>query len=1217
MRTGSFQFFDPLGNLEPGITVLEASAGTGKTYSITSLFLRLVAEHGLEVDEILVVTFTNAATAELKDRIRVRLRRAARALADVQEGRLAPGDIEDEVVRRLADAPEAERQRRGWNAQRALFRMDDAAISTIHGFCHRVLERHPVETGVDFDATLVEADRDLLDEAVTDAYISTLDPLDPDLARSLRQEDVRDVVRAVLHEIQNHPDATLLATVDPERPAPDPAAWWARFRQFHEEWSRHRDNAVAMLVEARERKQVDGRRIRRDRIEKGTGEVESWFHKTRVPFASPPDELNYFCNDYLREATKAGCSPPSHPLFDLATDFRRDMVRMNEEFAAFRQGLAVRMLHEARGLFAGRKRADRVWSFQDLLVHVREALRNPRTSDALVRALRAQYRAALIDEFQDTDGVQWEIFRRLFDAPGHFLYLIGDPKQAIYAFRGADLHAYLAARDRAGQRFTLGVNWRSDGRWVQALNALYERATRPFHDPAIEYVRVQVPASHQEDRLRFPGQTRAPFVIRVFRRPGDGSGQARSLTKEALWDEVPRVVADDVARLLASGAEVRGEGPHDDWRPLGPRDIAILVRKHDQARAMQRALRRKGIPSVLYSEASVFESEAATDLAVLLTAVAHPEDRRALKSALATRILGHGVPEVLAIEQRDDEWTTWVERFQGFGDAWRQDGFVQMFRKVLHDFGVLPRVLGLEGGERYATDLLHLGEILQQTESELGYGPEALVSWFLRERVQPTGDSDARQLRLESDEDAVEVVTMHRAKGLEYPVVFCPYLWDGSLQEANPNVVRFHDGQRIVLAASKLMSGDDWNQAREQAKREVFAENLRLAYVALTRARHQCHVYWAPATDHETSPLAWLLFPPDEGREEKIEAATLDDAGMMRALQALSETSNGTIEVRPVDPPEEAPRVPARPTRVAAVQGARAARPGFDTTWQWTSFTQIVASRDGEHPGDDDRGRLLTADAGGDALLRDFPRGRVAGRCLHRVFERLDFAADDPEPLVREVLSEYGLDAEALARPVAEAVRVTLETPLSGPDGPVCLRDVGMSDRLNEVSFLLPVAGGLAASGDAASLEALARAFERHGGRLGARYAGALRALRAPSWRGFLSGQMDLVFRAGSRWYLADYKSNDLGPRLADYTQDPIEREMVASYYFLQYHLYAVALYRYGLARGTAFEWDRDVGGVFYLFVRGLDGTGRTGVFCDRPSGALVSALSRILESAG
>ncbi len=1217
MKTGSFQFFDPLRNLEPGITVLEASAGTGKTYSITSLFLRLVAEQGLEVDQILVVTFTNAATAELKDRIRVRLHQAARALEDVQDGRLAPEDIQDEVVRHLADAPEAERQRRRWNAQRALFRMDDAAISTIHGFCHRVLERYPVETGADFDATLVEADRDLLDEAVTDAYVSTLDALDPDVARSLRQEDIWGTVRAVLSETWKHPDATLLAEADPECPAPDPETWWERFRQFQEEWFRQRADAVATLVRAVERKQVDGRRIRRDLLDGRARKIEAWLRETRVAFPAPPDELKYFCNDYLRQVTKADCSPPSHPLLDLATDFQRDMVRMNEEFAAFRQGLGLRMVRDARGRFAGRKRAERVWSFQDLLVHVREALRNPRTSDALVRALRAQYRAALIDEFQDTDGVQWEVFRRLFDAPGHFLYLIGDPKQAIYAFRGADLHAYLAARECAGQRFTLGVNWRSDGRWVQALNTLYVRATRPFLDPAIEYVRVQVPDSHQEDRLRVPGQTRAPFVVRVFRMPRDKSGQARSWTKEALWDEVPRVVADDVTRLLASGAEVRGEGPHDDWRPLGPRDIAILVRKHDQARAVQRALRRKGIPSVLYSEASVFESEAATDLAVLLMAVAHPEDRHALKSALATRILGHAVPEVLAIEQRDDEWTTWVERFQGLGDAWRQDGFVQMFRKALHEFGVLPRVLASEGGERFATDLLHLGEALQRTESELGYGPEALVSWFLRERVQPTGDSDARQLRLESDEDAVEVVTMHHAKGLEYPVVFCPYLWDGSLREPNQDVVRFHDGQRNVLAAKKLVSGDDWKQAMQRANREVFAENLRLAYVALTRARHQCHVYWAPANDHKTSALAWLLFPPDEGREEGIEAATLDDAGMMRALQALSEASKGTIEVRPVDPSEEPPQVPARPTRVAEVQAARAARPDFDTTWQWTSFTQVVASREGEHPGDDEWGRLLIVDAGGDALLRDFPRGRVAGRCLHRVFERLDFATDDPEPLVREVLSEYGLDAEALARSVVEAVRVTLETPLPGPDGPVRLRDVGSSDRLNEVSFLVPVAGGLAASGHAASLQALARAFEGHGGRLGARYAGALRALRAPSWRGFLSGQMDLVFRAGSRWYLADYKSNDLGPRLADYTQDPIEREMVEAYYFLQYHLYAVALYRYGLARVTAFDWDRDVGGVFYLFVRGLDGTGRTGVFHDRPSGALVSALSRILEGAG
>lgn len=1205
--------FHPVQDLQPGITVLEASAGTGKTFSITSLFLRLVAEQGLEVDQVLVVTFTVAATAQLKDRIRVRMQKAVDSLQGALDGEVTPEDIQDEVIRHLANVPNAERARRLWNLRTALSRMDDSAISTIHGFCRRTLERHPVETRVDLDAELVEADQDLLDEVTDDLYVSTLNAIEPALAQALRHEDFRSVVRRVLDGTRNHPDAAILPTAPGETPSPDPKAWLAWFRRFQDAWNSHGSEAVASLIEAIEQKRVDGRRVRRDWVEGRARNIETWLCETRVPFSWPPEELSFFDNEYLKSITKSGCVPPSHRLFDLVTEFRRRTDRLNEKFAAFRQALAHRLLGEVRHRLAARKRADRIWSFQDLLLHLRDGLRDGVSGEALAQAIRAQYRAALIDEFQDTDGIQWEIVRRVFDARDHYLFLIGDPKQAIYAFRGADIHAYLAARECANWAYTLDVNWRSDERWVRALNILYRRANRPFHHPGIEYVPVKVSDQHQEDRLRFPGQTPAPFVIRYVTRAPYGIEGRKPIRKGEMWRDLPVMVANDVARLLASGAEVRAEGSQDHWRPLGPRDIAILVRKHDQARAVQRALWRKGIPSVLYSEASVFESEAATDLALLLSAVADPEDRRAMKSALATRILGYGVPEVIAIESRDDEWEGWIGRFRRWGEAWREGGFLRMFRSVFHGPGVVERLLTEEGGERFVTDMLHLAEVLQKTESEFGYGPEALLTWLLRERSMPTGDAQTRQLRLESDEDAVEVVTMHRAKGLEYPVVFCPYLWDGHLRESGEAVVRFHDGGRTVLAARDLVPQGDWEQIQEQARREAFAENLRLAYVAITRARHQCYVYWAPAKDHETSALAWLLFPPGDGQEDGIEArsAALDDAGMLRELKALAEASGGTIAVLEADPSAEAPRVQFRKATPAEALRASDQRRDFDRSWQWTSFTRMVASRDGEHPGDDDAWRPPVVDGWGDALLKDFPRGRVAGRCLHRVFERLDFTRGDLEPVVREALADYGIDATAFTTPVCEAVRVALDTPLPGPDGPVRLRDVGLSDRLNEVAFLYPVAGGLWSRGEAVSGQDLAGVFERYGGRLGPCFAKALRDLAAT--RGFLSGQMDLVFRAGSRWYLLDYKSDNLGGRCSDYSRERLEREMVTSYYFLQYHLYAVALYRHASVRAADFDWDRDFGGVFYLFLRGLDGTGHTGVFFDRPSGTLVSALSAVL----
>ncbi len=1214
--------FSPVMALERGVTLLEASAGTGKTYSITSLYLRLVAEEGLGVDEILVVTFTVAATAELKERIRKRLREATQALDQVLAGLAAPDVQADEVLTHLASAPGPTLAERVERLRAAVARMDDAAISTIHGFCQRMLQRHPVETRVDLDAEVAEEDQAFLDEAMDDAYAAAMNGLDPGLAAALRHHNFRETLRKTMEGLRNHPDATLVESPAGDEAEPDVGAWCALFCEFRDDWQRWEHDALETQRAAIKARVLDGQKYQARWIEGRARKVRTWLEATTVPFSDLPDQLAWHDSDTIRSATKEGCKPPEHPLFHRVTRFREAVSGLNSRYRAFQARLAQRLVEDIRARFAARKRRARVWSFQDLLVLLRDALRDEVHGEALARAIRGQFRAALIDEFQDTDGVQWEVFRRVFRSPEHFLFLIGDPKQAIYSFRGADIHAYLAAREEADRRFTLPVNWRSDGRLVQALNTLYGRATRPFWDAGIAYDEVEVPPEHRDDRLRDPGRRHAPLVIRVVRRSDFSIEGTRPIPKNAVEPCLPEVVADDAARLLASAPEVLES---DGWKPLRPGHIAVLVRKHEQAWAVQRALRARGIPCVLHSEANVFRSEAATDLALVLWAIVDPDDRAAVRSALTTRLFGMTVPEVLDIEAREEEWSRLDHDLRRWEAAWRERGFSPMFRAMLHERAVLPRLVGLAGGERVVTDLLHLAEMIQVAESGQRLGPEALLAWFLRERSRPTLSSDARQIRLESDEDAVEVVTMHHAKGLEYPVVFCPYLWDGLLLANNTVAVRYHDGAdgRLRVSIRSVSPEDEWGQAWTATEREVFAENLRMAYVALTRARHQTFVYWVPSWKGggEASALGWLLFPPaDPGDGQAIPCRymELDDAAAEAELSALPEASNDTIAVAAVDWTREAPRY-----RPPAGEGARAVAatpfpPGeFDRSWQWTSFTRLVAGHGGEEPGDDDVVRASRPEGEGDALLRDFPRGRMAGRCLHTVFERLDFACDDPEPVIREVLAEYGLDVEGLSGSVSEAVLGALRTPLPSPDGPVRLRDVPRSDRMNEVSFLFPVAGGLLGRCEAVSPEDLARAFERHGGALGGRFAASVRDLPAPSVRGFLSGQMDLVFRVGSRWYLADYKSNDLGPRLADYAPPALDREMLASRYFLQYHLYAVALHRHASSRTPGFDWDRDFGGVFYLFLRGLDGSGRTGVFHDRPSAALVEALCGAFGSWG
>ncbi len=1210
--------FDPVMPLEPGATLIEASAGTGKTYSITGLYLRLVAEKGLEVDQILVVTFTEAATAELKERIRRRLREAAQALEAVERGLVTDAGLSDPLFAHLAA------QGLPLVAQRlrlAAARMDDAAISTIHGFCQRLLQRHPIETRVEMDAEVLEDEGEWLADALDDAYTAAMQELDPRVVLWLREKGFRSEVWEVVKGLHNHPDATLWPKPDGSASRPDLDAWDKAVERFRQVWEQKGSEAVALVNRAIEDKTLKRQSYSVEKVSRAAREVEKWLESSFLVPATPPDFLKLFRASHLDDKCRRGKSPPRHPLFDEADVLCGVAEGVEKALQAWSIHLAHRLVRDTWQRLSDRKGRARVWSFQDLLVRARDALADPERGEALARGLRAQFRAALIDEFQDTDGVQWEVFRRVFQGPEHFLFLIGDPKQAIYSFRGADIYAYLEARRHAKRHLGLPTNWRSDGRLVQALNTLYARARRPFWDPSIAYLPVGVPDEHREDRFRDPSGTHAPLVIRMVRRADFEVDGTRPIGKEVARSFLPHVVANDVVRLLHSGAEVRDS---EGFRPVRPKDLAVLVRKHDEAWAIQAALRARGVPCVLHSEKSVFESLAAQEMGLILWAVLDPDDRTAVRSALTTRFFGLSVPDVAALESCEAKWLSVIEDFRRWEGLWRVQGFSPMFRTMLHERGVLERLLAMEGGERMVTDLLHLSELLEGAVSNRRLGPEALLAWFSRERSSPTLGSDARQIRLESDADAVEVVTMHRAKGLEYGVVFCPSLWDGRLVGTKEGSVRHHgpDGH-IRVVARGLAQAAEWEEALAEAEREIFAENLRMAYVAMTRAKYQTFVYWVPSWfgKREVSALGWLLFPHGAIEEQDgtipCRYKDMDDAGLERELMSLAHQSDGTIGLEPVRWPEDPIRYQAPPEESANdIHAATFERGGFDPTWQWTSFSSLVEGRGGDEPGEDDAARARPSDEG-DALLRDFPRGRMAGRCLHAVFERLDFACEDPDPVVREVLAEFGLEVERFCKPVREAVLLALRTPLPSPDSPFRLRDVARPDRMDEVPFLFPVAGGLQALGEHASIEGLARAFERHGGRLGGRFAASLRDLPERRVRGFLSGQMDLVFRVGTRWYLADYKSNDLGPWLSDYAPSSVEDEVVDCRYFLQYHLYAVALYRYARQRQPGFEWDRDFGGVYYLFLRGLDGSGRTGVFHDRPPAALIEALSDVFGGWG
>ncbi len=1238
---------DPLRVPLNGVRRIEASAGTGKTYAITALFVRLVVERNLDVSQILVVTFTRAATDELRDRIRAGLRTALRAIAGSAP---APDPFYAQFAARHAGSSAALAALRA-----ALANLDRAAIFTIHGFCQRALSDHAIESGVAFDTAVVADEQPLLAEVVADFWVSRLYAAPPALiARLQAGGEPRARLAELARTVLARPDVHVVPGRSPDLLEPSlaafGAAWQAAAALFQAPGARER---IRETLEAALRGRVlDGRRYR-------AASLGPWMLRLADVFAAPDplrlerfEAFEKFTPAGLLAATRAPHPPPCDPFFEACGSLHEAHQQLDVALAAAVRNVYADFVAFARREVPRRNAALRQQGFDDLLLGLGQALAGP-GGPRLAKALRARYHAALVDEFQDTDPLQYDILRRVFgEAPEGALFLIGDPKQAIYGFRGADVFAYLAAAADAGaEAYGLLHNWRSDPRLVRATSTLFERLAEPFlvADIAFQPVAPAAPC----DRLQGLADGAALDVLFVSRATAGVPSGAR-IPKAWADAQLPRLVAAEVVRLLRSPARLADKPPAagGPGRALDPGDVAVLVRKNAQALDVQGALRAHGLPSTLATQASVFETPEAADLRLVLAALAEPQRAAPLRAALATAFFGYDAAALLRLHTDEVAADAEAERFRRWHELWQASGFIAAFRRLLDEGEVSARLLGHPDGERRLTNVLHLCELLHRASVDYRLGPTGLSTWLGELCADPARaaalGSEATQMRLESDARAVHVVTVHRSKGLEYPIVFLPYLWDGRLQlpgAADP--LLFHDETAARRLTLDLGSAE--RAAHEaQAAAEAQAENVRLLYVALTRAKHRCTVVWGAFQDAHTSALGWLLHgrPPAAPAGLGFAAAAarlaeLPDATLDSELAALRAESGGAIGVRHASlDPEPAWRPPPGP---AVELACRVPRRRVFPAWGLTSFSALVAERGRLSPSDtgpaapgaDD---APVPDAGAhpppsalapvalrpaDALtLADFPRGAAAGTLLHALFETYDFALRDPD--ARRTHVRAGLARAAAAEGWVEPLCTLLDdvaaVSLDGRNPTFALQHIAASERVAEFEFLLPVAAPpIRSAAGGFSAAALADVFARAAAPpIPADYPAALRALATAPLQGYLHGFIDLVVQHAGRYFILDYKSNDLGPRPEDYAAAALGAEMRRHHYFLQYVLYVLALHRHLRARLPDYDYERHVGGVFYLFLRALSPRPATdvGVFRDRPPRALIDALDALLGPA-
>ncbi len=1154
-----------------GKHLIEASAGTGKTYNITRIYLRLILERELSVEQILLMTFTKDATQELRGRIDVFIRDA---LSNWQQ--LCQEDSYFKAISERVDDDKVQ-----FLLKRALLFLDEAAIFTIHGFCQRALTQHAFASGLPFNATLSTTSAEIVLQACQDWYRQ--------LAKHSRDDfslvaqfwpQPSSFLQSFAKAINQQSELTTITS-----------------QQIVEDFIDVAKQASKTLI-ANESLLQEGLLSHKNAPEQekryqALASLHSWLEQIKacVDDASLLAAVQTPMPDYLLNGNRHPKAYKVQLVEVLASckSIKAQLKNLTKNINRANAYQLVRVaIYSIRQQVQDKKAQHNILDFDDLINTLANSLSAQQTSNGLAATLLAQYPVALVDEFQDTDPQQFSILQGLYYSEqaklnGAALYLIGDPKQAIYGFRGGDIFAYLRARHSCDYHWLMDTNYRSTPDMVAAYNQVFiskeAQAVDAVFGYGIEYQAVKAgkqllntEQAKQEKQAanKDTNKDNKDKALQFIHFSQEGE---ETVTLTLACPLMASWCANEISQLLSTTPA--------NTTKVRPQDIAILVRDNREATFIKQALQAAGLACVFLSDrANLFHCQQAKQLLTLLKGILTPENERVYLAALVSGLLGFNAVKLHQLQQDELAYQALKFAFIDYKKQWQQQGFIAMAINLMHQHFQVPAL----NKDRALTNILHLFEILQAA-SQRFLQPEELLYWFEQQCQLDTINSELEaELRLESDGDLIRVITQHGAKGLEYPIVFIPFAskHKDPLKFGSQNIsyLEYHDAQGDLHLS---LDGDE--QAKTAMADEAYAESIRLLYVAITRAEQRCYVLTAPFDKCHLSPL---------GKTLQWQAG----ADLVQNLQQFVEKtphSTALIQVSLDDIKNQQPTVPQNiDSQQPEVEVSKFVGK-IERDWWLSSFSAL--SRNLRHGGvstpDRDAGlapvAILAAQTNMNLIRFALAKGAHSGNLLHDILEHSDFCQTNWPETIKWPLVKYGeLTASFTEIDLMAWLDEILFTPLVSPgqlnseaSESFCLADITMGQSLRESEFYFPM--------QQASMQGLAKLLTDHRNSSGIKKITPL--VRLPhyqSLKGMMHGFIDLVFEHQGKYYVCDYKSSHLGHDFSDYHHDALRDNIENNYYDLQYLIYSLALHRYLTLNLPNYNPAEHFGGIYYLYLRGM-----------------------------